>query len=43
MRELGIDLADRRLQLLTRELADQAGLVVTMGYDDQSPYIPARA
>src|ERR1700691_1616284 len=42
MRELGIDLADRRPRLLTRELAEQADLVVTMGCRDQCPYIPGR-
>jgi protein-tyrosine-phosphatase len=42
MRELGIDLADRRPQLLTRELAEQADLVVTMGCGDSCPYIPGK-
>ena len=42
MRELGIDLADRRPQLLTRELAEQADVVVTMGCGDQCPYIPGK-
>lgn len=40
MRELGIDLADRRPQLLTRELAERADVVVTMGCGDQCPVIP---
>jgi protein-tyrosine-phosphatase len=40
MRELDLDIADRRPQLLTRELADQADIVVTMGCGDQCPYIP---
>jgi arsenate reductase (thioredoxin) len=40
MRELGIDLADQRPQQLTRELAEQADIVVTMGCGDQCPYIP---
>jgi arsenate reductase len=39
VRELGIDLAGRRPQLLTRELAEQADLVVTMGCGDACPYI----
>jgi len=39
MRELDIDLSDRRPQLLTRELAEQADIVVTMGGGDQCPYI----
>jgi protein-tyrosine-phosphatase len=42
MRELGIDLSDRRPQLLTRELAEQADLIVTMGCGDQCPYIPGK-
>jgi arsenate reductase (thioredoxin) len=42
MRELGIDLADRTPQLLTRELAEQADLVVTMGCGDECPYIPGK-
>ena len=42
MRELGIDLADRKPHLLTRELAAQADVVVTMGCGDQCPYIPGR-
>ena len=42
MRELGIDLAGRRPQLLTRELAEQADLVVTMGCGDACPYIPGK-
>jgi arsenate reductase (thioredoxin) len=40
MRELGIDLADRKPRLLTRELAQQADIVITMGCGDQCPYIP---
>jgi protein-tyrosine-phosphatase len=42
MRELGIDLADRTPQPLTRELAEQADVVVTMGCGDQCPYIPGK-
>ena len=42
MRELGLDLADRRPQLLTRELAEQADVVVTMGCGDQCSVIPGR-
>jgi arsenate reductase len=42
MRELGIDLADRTPQLLTRELAEQADVVVTMGCGDKCPYIPGK-
>jgi protein-tyrosine-phosphatase len=40
MRELDVDLADRRPQLLTRELAERANVVVTMGCGDQCPFIP---
>jgi arsenate reductase (thioredoxin) len=42
MGELGIDLTDRRPQLLTRELAEQADVVVTMGCGDDCPYIPGK-
>ncbi len=40
MRELGLDLSDRRPRLLTQELAEQADVVVTMGCGDACPYIP---
>jgi protein-tyrosine-phosphatase len=42
MRELGIDLSDRRPQLLTRELAEQADVIVTMGCGDECPFIPGK-
>jgi arsenate reductase (thioredoxin) len=42
MRELGIDLADRTPQLLTRELAERADVVVTMGCGDECPFIPGK-
>jgi arsenate reductase (thioredoxin) len=42
MRELGIDLSDRTPKLLTRELAEQADVVVTMGCGDECPYIPGK-
>jgi protein-tyrosine-phosphatase len=42
MRELGIDLTDRQPQLLTRELAEQADVVVTMGCGDECPFIPGK-
>ena len=42
MREIGIDLVGREPQLLTRELAEQADLVVTMGCGDQCPYVPGK-
>ena len=42
MRELGIDLADRRPRLLTRKLAERADIVVTMGCGDECPFIPGK-
>lgn len=42
MRELGVDLSDRRPQRLTRELAEQADVVVTMGCGDACPHIPGK-
>ena len=42
MRELGIELAARHPQLLTRELAGQADVVVTMGCGDECPFIPGK-
>ena len=42
MNELGIDLSDRRPQPLTRELAERAEVVVTMGCGDACPYIPGK-
>jgi arsenate reductase len=42
MRELGIDLAGRRPQRLTTELAERADVVVTMGCGDTCPYIPGK-
>ncbi len=40
MRELDIDLSDRHPQLLTREMAQWADVVVTMGCGDECPFIP---
>jgi arsenate reductase (thioredoxin) len=42
MRELGIDLAHRTPRLLTRDLAEQADVVVTMGCGEECPYIPGK-
>ena len=42
MRELGIDLADRVPKMLTREAAERADVVVTMGCGDECPYIPGK-
>lgn len=42
MREIGLDLSDRQPRLLTRELAELADIVVTMGCGDKCPYIPGK-
>jgi arsenate reductase len=42
MRELDIDLADRRPRLLTNELAERVDIMVTMGCGDACPYIPGK-
>src|SRR5689334_24640646 len=42
MRELDVDLADRIPRALTRELAEEADVVVTMGCGDECPYIPGK-
>jgi len=42
MRELDLDLSGRRPQPLSRELAEQADVVVTMGCGDACPYIPGK-
>src|SRR5918997_5627961 len=42
MRELDFDLSDRRPQPLTRELAERADVVVTMGCGDACPLIPGK-
>jgi arsenate reductase len=42
MAELDIDLSDRRPVRLTRELAERADVVVTMGCGDACPYIPGK-
>ena len=42
MRELDIDLADRVPHKLTREQAEWADVVVTLGCGDECPYIPGR-
>jgi arsenate reductase len=42
MGELGIELAERRPQRLTRELAEWAEVIVTMGCGDACPYIPGK-
>jgi arsenate reductase (thioredoxin) len=42
MRELGIEISDRRPRRLTTEDAEWADVVVTMGCGDECPYIPGR-
>jgi arsenate reductase (thioredoxin) len=42
MAEIGIDIANNIPQLLTRELAEQADLVITMGCGDECPLIPGK-
>jgi protein-tyrosine-phosphatase len=42
MAELGVDVAAHDPQRLTRELAEQADVVVTMGCGDACPYIPGK-
>jgi arsenate reductase (thioredoxin) len=42
MRDEGIDLAERRPQLLTPDLAQWADVVITMGCGDACPVIPGK-
>jgi arsenate reductase (thioredoxin) len=42
MAELDVDLAGRTPRPLTRELAERADVVVTMGCGDECPYIPGK-
>ena len=42
MRELGIDVSGRVPRKLTRELAERADVVVTMGCGDECPYVPGK-
>jgi arsenate reductase (thioredoxin) len=42
MRELGLDIHGRVPRALTRDLAEQADVVVTMGCGDACPYIPGK-
>ena len=42
MREVGLDLAGRTPRRLSRELADRADVVVTMGCGDECPYVPGK-
>lgn len=40
MREVGIDLSSAKPQKLTKELAEKASLLVTMGCGEACPYVP---
>jgi len=40
MREMGVDLSSARPQLLTRELAESASVLVTMGCGEACPFVP---
>ena len=42
MREIGIDLSDQKPAELTRDMAEWADVVVTMGCGDQCPYLPGK-
>jgi arsenate reductase (thioredoxin) len=42
MSELGIDLSEAQPRLLTREIAERADVVVTMGCGDECPYVPGK-
>ena len=42
MSKIGIDLCDRTPQLLARELAKPADLVITVGCRDTCPFIPGK-
>jgi arsenate reductase len=42
MREIGIDLSDQKPAELTRDMAEWADVVVTMGCGDECPYIPGK-
>jgi protein-tyrosine-phosphatase len=42
MREIGIDVSARKPQRLTRDMAEWADVIVTMGCGDECPYIPGK-
>jgi arsenate reductase (thioredoxin) len=42
MDEIGVDLSGRRPRKLSRELAERANVVVTMGCGDECPYVPGK-
>jgi arsenate reductase len=42
MGELGVDVSGERPKRLSREMAERADIVVTMGCGDECPYIPGK-
>jgi arsenate reductase (thioredoxin) len=42
MRELGVDLSAQKPKRLTRDMAEWADTIVTMGCGDECPYIPGK-
>jgi protein-tyrosine-phosphatase len=42
MRELDLDVSGQTPRKLTREMAERADVVVTMGCGDECPYIPGK-
>src|SRR5918999_554449 len=42
MRELDVDVSGARPKKLTRDMAERADVVVTMGCGDECPYIPGK-
>jgi arsenate reductase len=42
MREIGIDLADRKPRALTDDVAGEADVIVTMGCGDSCPYVAGK-
>jgi protein-tyrosine-phosphatase len=40
MREIGVDLNSAKPQLLTRDLAKTASVLVTMGCEESCPFVP---
>ena len=42
MREVGVDLSGRSPRGLTRDLAERADVIVTMGCGDECPYVPGK-
>lgn len=42
MSEIGVDLSNRKPTALTRQLAGQANLIITMGCGDECPVVPGK-